>query len=249
MYSKGKENLKAYFPACSEQIRCYQLLRPCWELLCPPSQLKRTQNNGRRWVHRDMTKSRKMILCTAVLKQLDTASCLSVSPSKKKWQSRPKYSVWCLPQLHIKDVGNRKPNQEFQTELFLQWPCKYSPQYSAVSSRHHHHLQKLLKDMTASLVSFQCCCRQAGRRPWVLFSDGRPHPFLLGKGSFMWNGSHAVSDARVRPGTYVEFCGLPQKSSSSSNGSDSDNNRERHTLKTPAVQGEHSCVAVLRVNS
>lgn len=33
-------------------------------------------------------------------------------------------------------------------------------------------------------------------------------------------------------GTYIEFCGLPQKSSSSSNGSDSDNNRERHILKT-----------------
>lgn len=161
MYSKGK-NLKAYLPVCSEQIRCYQLLRPCWELLCSPSQLKRTRNNGRRWVHRDMIKSRKMILCS--IKAASPASCLSVSPSKKSDRAGQNIlsDVFLNFTSRMWETENLILN--FRLNLFYNGPANIPP-YSAVSSHHHHHhLQKLLKDMTASIVSFQCCCRQADRR-------------------------------------------------------------------------------------
>lgn len=116
MYCKGKK-MKAYFPSCSEQIRCYKLLWPYWELLCSPSQLKRTRNNGRRWIHGDMIKSRKMILYTAVLKQLHTASCLSVSPSKKVTEQA---KIFCLMSSSASHQGCGDPKTKSRIS---DWTC------------------------------------------------------------------------------------------------------------------------------
>lgn len=170
-----------------------------------------------------MIKSRKMILYTTVIKQLHAASCLSVSPNQN-WQ-RPKYSVWCLPQLHIMNVWIQKPNPRCQPELAL-----HSPQYSDVSSHHHHHLQKLLKDMTASTVSNAAAGRSAaGSEFSFLMAD-----IILPPGKRIVRVKRQPCSVRCESETrtYVEFCGLPQKSSSSGNGSDSDNNRKRHIIKT-----------------
>lgn len=109
---------KACLPAHSEQIRCHQLVPPCWELLRSLSRLKRTENNGRRWIQSDVIKSRKMSLYSPVLKPFHAASYLSVSPSKKSWRNGPEYSLWCLPRIHI-NGGTKKPNPEFQTRLDL----------------------------------------------------------------------------------------------------------------------------------
>lgn len=101
-------------------------------------------------------------------------------PVKDSDRNRPQYSVWCLARIRIKDVGNQKPDPEFQTWLALAMAQRMLPKYSRLSS-HHHRLLKRLKDTTASRVSFQCCyCEgQAGRQAdglWVLFSDHRHHP-------------------------------------------------------------------------
>lgn len=125
-------------------------------------------------------------------------------PVKDSDRNRPQYSVWCLARIRIKDVGNQKPNLEFQTRLALAMAQRMLPKFSRFSS-HHHRLHKRLKDMTASRVSFQCCyCDR--RALSSLFWPPTPS-FLQGKGSFVCI-SHAVSDARVIPGPTLSSAGF-----------------------------------------
>lgn len=148
---------------------------------------------------------------------------------------------------------NQIPN--FRLNLLCSGPLQiFPPQYSALSSHHHRHLEKLLKDMTASTVSFQCCCRQAGRPP-ALSSLFVMADTILPPGEKDRSCETAAMQCQIRESgtrTYVEFCGLPQKSSGSGNGSDSDSNRERHIQGNTGANrrrgrgGEHSCVAILR---
>lgn len=133
-------------------------------------------------------------------------------------------------------MANQKTKSRISdSTYFAVAPCKYSPpplQYSALSSHHHRHLEKLLKDMTASTVSFHCGCRQAGRPP-ALSSLFVMADTILPPGEKDRSCETAAMQCQRRESesgtrTYVELCGLPQKSSGSGNGSDSDNNRERH---------------------
>lgn len=153
-----------------------------------------------------MIKSRKMILYTAVLSSSSTQLHVSqYHPVKKKGQSRPKYSVWCLPQLHNMDVRNQKTNPEFCFTMVLQifvsiFCCFIPPPPSSFIETTERH------DGLYSLISMLL----QGVRPPALSSLFRwPTPsFLLGKGSFVWNGSHAVSDARVSPGPTLSSAGF-----------------------------------------
>lgn len=102
--------------------------------------------------------------------------------------------------------GHGEPrNRIWNFRLDLIW--RMLPRYSWFSS-HHHWLQRQLKDMTASRVSFQCCdCEeQAGRPTGSLFWPPTPF-FLQGKGSFVCI-SHAVSDARAIPGPTLSSAGF-----------------------------------------
>lgn len=198
-----------------------------------------------------MIKSRKMILYTAVLKQLHTASCLSVSPSKKSDRAGQNIlsDVFLSFTSRMWESKNQIPN--FRLNLLYNSPANIPPQYSAVSSHHHHHLQKLLKDMTASIVSFQCCCRQAGRRLWVLFSDGRHHPSSWEKDHLcetaamqcqMWEWDQDLHWV-LRASTEVEQQQQQQWQWQQQRAS-----YTRNTGTQLTVRGEHSCVAILRVN-
>lgn len=108
-------------------------------------------------------------------------------------------------------------------------PCKYSPpifcsfipppsSFRETTERHD------------GLYSFISMLLQAGRPP-ALSSLFLKADTILPPGEKDRSCETAAMQCQIRESetrTYVEFCGLPQKSSSSGNGSDSDNNRERH---------------------
>lgn len=136
------------------------------------SRLKRTENNGRRWIQSDVIKSRKMSRYSPVLKPFHAASCLSVSPSKKSWQNWPEYSLWCLPQIHIKDTGNQETESGISDST---WSGKHCPDIllfhpTTIDYRDNWKTwQPLELHFNAATVKN----RRAGRRG--LFSDRRHH--------------------------------------------------------------------------
>lgn len=219
---------KILFSSLPEQIRCYHLLGTCWEPLYSPSQEKRTRNNGRRWIHSGMIKSRKMIFYSAVLKQLHAASCLSVSPSKKKKRDRAGH---CL--MSASHQGWVEPKTKswisdstcFTLQIFSPIFCHSIPPPSSFTGTTERH---------GGLYSFISMLLQAGRPAAGSEISFRMADTILPPGKRIIRVKRQPCSVRCESEsrTYVEFWGLPQKSSSSSNGSDSDNNRERHILET-----------------
>lgn len=199
----GVGGQKACLPAHSEEIRCHQLVPPCWELLRSLSRLKRTENNGRRWIQSDVIKSRKMSLYSPVLKPFHAASCLSVSPSKKSWQNGPEYSLWCLPRIHIKDMGNQETESRISDSTWSGKCCLdillFHP--TTIDYRDNWKTWQPLEFHFNAATE-----EQAGRPTGPLFWPPTPF-FLQGKGSFVCI-SHAVSDARVIPGPTLSSAGF-----------------------------------------
>ena len=151
-----------------------------------------------------------MSLSIPKLKKSDRAGQNILSDVRLSFTSR----VW----------GSKNQIQNFSLNLLYNGPANIPPNILAFPPT---TAIKLLVDMTASTVSFQCCCRQAGLWLWV------PDTILPpGKRIIRVKRQPCSVRCKSETRTYVEFCGLPQKSSSSSNGSDSDNNRERHILET-----------------
>lgn len=145
--------------------------------------------------------------------------------------------------------GTEKPNPEFLTQLY-NGPANVPPVFLSFvppppsfteATERHDGLYSFI-----SVLLLWRAGRPAAGSQFSLFWSPAPS-FLLGKGSLVWNGSHAVSDARVIPGPTLSSAGFHKSRAAAANGSGSDNNRERHILKTLEHSG-HNCVAIVRVN-
>lgn len=173
---------------------------------------------------------------------------LSITQWEKKVTEQAK--IFCLMSPSASHQGRGEPKNQILNFWLYNGPANVPPVFLSFvppppsfteATERHDGLYSFI-----SVLLLWRAGRPAAGSQFSLFWSPVPS-FLLGKGSFVWNGSHAVSDARVIPGPTLSSAGFHKSRAAAANGSGSDNNRERHILKTLEHSG-HNCVAIVRVN-